>query len=115
MRISIILLLLAAVLAAVAPLASAAAAGTRFGSVVGLVTDLRGHAVADAPVAIEGMTAAGLRWHARTMTDPRGHFEFPHVPAGRYVVSSHLHGVGGDRERVAVRPGETVRVRLVLQ
>lgn len=116
MRLSplLALLLLALVLAPAAGSATATSAAQHAGTIVGTVTDMRGHAVAGAPVLLHGQTAGGHPYHARTVSGRDGSFGFHEVPAGHYVVASRVEGIGSGAERVALRPGQTVRVHLVL-
>ena len=84
------------------------------GRVVGRVVDSNGDAVADASVQIEMTTRSGRTFKLDTRTDRRGRFSFDRVPESRGVIRAGKRGVGGDRERLRVKSGETSRVGLKL-
>lgn len=90
----------------------AAVAAQDPGRVVGLVVDSSGNAVADARVQIEMTTRSGRTFKVATRTDRRGRFLFDRIPESRGVIRAGKRGVGGDRERLLVRSGETTRVGL---
>lgn len=115
MRFLVLFALLAAVVLALAPSAfSGPDRGTRTGTVGGTVLDARGTIVANAEVTLRGITPSGAVYSDAAVTGRDGSFVFTRVPAGRYVVSSAVRGLGSDRERIGLRPGGAVRVSLIL-
>lgn len=84
------------------------------GAIVGRVFDEKGEPVAGAFVRLVYASPRGLLVVARTETDRRGGFEFPRVRPGQYGVQAAKRGVGEGAARVAVREGQTVRVRIEL-
>lgn len=81
------------------------------GKIVGTVVDADGKAVAGAQVVLKH----GDHEIAHVRTNAEGHYVFPNVRPGRFVVQAGKLGVGRGRESAAVRPGETVRVRITLK
>ncbi len=84
------------------------------GAISGTVTDAHGHAVGGARVEVEIHARDGRVFHARTRTDRQGHFAFPRVAPGKGVIGAGKRGVGRDRQRILVHPGEHIRVHLEL-
>jgi hypothetical protein len=94
----------------------------------GLLVIVRGPGDGKAPGAIEGVVRSGAGRRpvvaARVMvagtpfeaaTDPDGGFHIPRLPADKYDLIVTVPGLREERfEGVAVRPGQTTRVRLVL-
>ncbi|MBL8762298.1 MAG: carboxypeptidase regulatory-like domain-containing protein [Phycisphaerae bacterium] len=90
---------------------STASAQPAPGKIVGIVVDADGSPVAEAHVVL----THGDRVVARAMTDADGKYVFERVRPGRYLLQAGKREVGRGRERAAVRPGETVRVRIMLK
>jgi len=86
----------------------------RYGHVVGIVYDRSGATVPRATVEIEGRTAGGDEFYARTYTGRTGKFGFRKVPAGKYEVRAWKRGVGKDAVRIVLREGEVARLRFCL-
>ena len=59
------------------------------GSIVGVVTDSSGSVVIGAKVAA---TNVGTNERKETVTNPEGYYEFPLLPAGKYVLSAEQTG-----------------------
>ena len=66
-----------------------------------------GEPLSDAVVSVQGGTAS-------TMTDARGRFLLPGLPAGAQVVEVRRLGHETSRQTVTIRPGETVTARFLL-
>lgn len=87
----------------------------RYGHITGIVYDRSGATVPGAVVEVEGTTAAGRPFYARTQTSRNGRFGFRQVPVGRYEVRAWKRGVGRDSTRIILREGEVERLRMVLR
>ncbi|MCC6969168.1 MAG: carboxypeptidase regulatory-like domain-containing protein [Phycisphaerales bacterium] len=81
------------------------------GKIVGTVVDADGKPVADAHVVLKH----GDKVVAHMRTNAEGHYAFKDLRPGRYLVQAGKAEVGRGQERAAVRPGETVRVRITLK
>ncbi|HWI16579.1 MAG TPA: M56 family metallopeptidase [Vicinamibacterales bacterium] len=78
------------------------AAATQTGVPSGTVADPMGRALADAVVRL--VPADGGQ-PIDTRTDPNGHFQFPDVPAGDYMMSVRHPGFSSKRHRVTLKGG----------
>ncbi len=116
MRILLVLLVALAALALLAPAGPSLAVsqGTHAGAIGGVVTTATGHPVPGAAVLLRGQTASGQSFSLHTRTNREGHFRFHRVPAGHYMVSARHPRAGSGREQVDLRPGEHVRIHIVL-
>lgn len=113
---TLFLLVLGVALASLTVVGEPANASTaaRTGSLVGQVIDQQRQPVAGAVVEVVIETPAGRIYRERTRTDRRGRFSFDPLPAGKGGVRAGARGIGRDRERILIQPGERTRVRLVL-
>lgn len=89
------------------------------GSIIGIVTDPDGEAVAGAEVMLMRVINRGERGrqvrNIRIRTDREGLFSFENIPAGDYVIAARARGVGAVRQAIEVVANEATRVRLQLQ
>ena len=98
------------------------------GKVTGKVLDKDGKGVAGAQVALrtppeknapaaaqEEGKKKGQKPVAKTTTESDGTFTLADVPAGDYLLVANVKGQGMAREKVTVKAGETVDVKLTLK
>jgi Carboxypeptidase regulatory-like domain len=82
------------------------------GKIVGIVIDDQGEPVADANVSI-GAPGSGPGGQ-KTKSNEKGVFVFEKVKPGKVVVFGAKEGVGAGKAEVAVKPGETAEVKIVI-
>jgi outer membrane receptor for ferrienterochelin and colicin len=82
-----------------------------FGMVSGSVQDPQQRAVQQAEVTLRADLSS---WREQTQTDAEGHFTFPAVPAGVYIVSVTKSGFQTSEERIVVRSDVTNAVSVSL-
>lgn len=79
------------------------------GGLAGAVTRTNGAPAEDVLVSLSGPGGASL-----AVTDAAGRFRFEGLPAGRYLLRTHLTGGAGGRRFVEIEPGEAVFEPVVL-
>lgn len=86
------------------------------GSISGMVSDESGAAVSGSFIEIRRAgTDEPIVVGLQNWGGPDGRFEIPSLPAGIVRVRAVKAGHAGDEAEVEIRPGETVRLRLVLR
>ena len=79
------------------------------GGLAGIVTASDGAPVGDLLISLSGPGGSSL-----AVSDSAGRFWFDALPAGRYLLRTHLAGAGAGRRFVQVQPGDALFERLVL-
>ena len=104
---------LLAITAVLLPTAGAMAAGDWAGTIEGSVSDPKGAPVAAATVRLSNTMTGASR---ETVTDDRGAYSLPLVPAGAYELAVSKPGFAGyDERNLAMRIGATLRVDVTLR
>jgi hypothetical protein len=83
-----------------------------FGIVSGSVQDPQQRAVQQAEVSLRADLSS---WQEQTQTDGEGHFTFPAVPAGVYIVSVTKTGFQKSEQQIVVRSDVTNAVSVSLK
>jgi carboxypeptidase family protein/TonB-dependent receptor-like protein len=87
--------------------------GATNGSIQGDVTDVRGAVIPDAAVEADEVDTATIH---RAVTEGSGHFEFPSLQPGRYVVKISKAGFATTiQENLNLTVGRTTSLKLTLQ
>lgn len=85
------------------PLPPAEGSAAARGGLAGAVTTPDGAPAGDVLISLSGPGGASL-----AVSDAAGRFRFDGLPAGRYLLRTHLTGAGDGRRFVEIEPGEAV-------